>query len=183
MQEHVRWPVGPLSNGCDREMPTRWNTLRTCSQVVSEVTRAATLPSPVARCLRLPTRALRRTRVAALSARVLIWPPCCLIDRAEFPLLSCPIQSVTYQFTCALLHTQTATILWSISFVAFPYFYYNFSFRVRSDVNTSFLHAAIFGTPLNISQLGAFYFPSPGTSPDIKIRRPETTLMPRALVK
>lgn len=87
------------------------------------------------------------------------WPPYCLDNRADFSLLSCPIQSVTYQFSCALLHTQTGTTLWSISFVAFPYFYYNFSCRVRSDVNPSSLHAAIFGTPPQYMSARGSLFP------------------------
>ena len=84
-----RSPSGGLAvNSRDREMPTQWGPAHTTFRVVSEVARAA-----------------------VLSTRVPTWLPYCLVDRAEFSVLPCPIHSVPYQFSCVLLYTHTGAAL------------------------------------------------------------------------
>lgn len=82
IQELIWWPGGQLPNSRDHGMPTQWGPTRTCSRVVSEVARAA-----------------------AMSARVPIWPPYCLIDRAEFSVLPYPIHPLPV-FLRTFVHTH-----------------------------------------------------------------------------
>lgn len=106
------------SGGCDSEVPTQFP----CDG----------LQARVARWLRLPMRALEKypcggafgasPNMASLLPRRQRW----------IFLLSCPILSFLYQSSCAFWYSYTGTILWSTSYVAFPYFPYNFGFSSSS---------------------------------------------------